>query len=230
MDIASTEANTGRAACTALSASYSERGRIALELAKHHDLHGIPGFYLRSGGWTFAGSYGYLIPVYTKEGYIQGMQIRLDHCSDKDKYRWLSSNPAKGFEAGTKARSWIHVTGDPNSRIAVVTEGGLKGDVASYFSGDALFVCVPGVNNLQYLPETLTGLKLTKVIGAYDMDKLQNRQVCGSFQKVEKIVKGLGLAFEPYAWNPMFKGIDDFLYARHLWLTSRVHLIRPATL
>ena len=41
--------------------------------------------------------------------------------------------------------------------MACVTEGGLKGDVASYFLGDALFVCVPGVNSLRYLPETLNG-------------------------------------------------------------------------
>lgn len=208
--------------------SYSERRRIAGELAKIYDLSHVPGFYLRDGAWTFAGSGGYLIPIYTKEGYIQGMQIRRDHCSDKDKYRWFASNPAKGFECGTKARAWVHVTGDPSSRIAVVTEGGLKGDVASYFSRDALFVCVPGVNNLHFLAETLAGLHLVKVFGAYDMDKLKNKQVRDSFAEVERIVCGLGLEFEPYQWNPLFKGIDDFLYSRHLYYTGRANLIRVA--
>lgn len=205
--------------------SYGERRRITAELEKVYDLNGVPGFYLRDGQWTFAGSGGYLIPIYTKDGYIQGMQVRQDHASGKDKYRWFSSNPAKNFACGTKAQSWVHVTGDPASPVACVTEGGLKGDVASYYSGNALFVCVPGVNNLRFLSETLAGLKLVKVVGAYDMDKLENKQVRDSLEKVERIVRGMGLAFEPYQWSPIFKGIDDFLYARHLFLNGRANLI-----
>ncbi len=155
-----------------MPASYSARKSIAAKLSASYPLEGVPGFYLRDRAWTFAGNGGYLIPIYNKDGYIQGMQIRSDRAEGGMKYRWFSSNPAKGFTLGTKAQTWIHVTGDAQSKVACVTEDGLKGDVASYFLGDALFVCVPGVNSLRYLPETPNGLPLKKVVGAYDMDKL----------------------------------------------------------
>ena len=212
-----------------MPASYSARRKITAKLAASYPLKGVPGFYLRDGAWTFAGNGGYLIPIYNKDGYIQGMQIRSDRSAGGMKYRWFSSNPEKGFLYGTKAQSWVHVTGDPHSRVACVTEGGLKGDVASYFMGDALFVCVPGVNNLSHLPETLHSLPLKKVVGAYDMDKLQNRQVQDAFAKVESIAKENGLLFEPLEWSPQFKGIDDFLYARHLYSTGRADMI-PKTI
>ena len=35
----------------------------------------------------------------------------------------------------------------------------MKKSLHSYFLGDALFVCVPGVNSLPFLPETLNGLQ-----------------------------------------------------------------------
>ena len=205
-----------------MPSSYSARKRIAAKLSASYPLEGIPGFYLRDEAWTFAGNGGYLIPIYNKDGYIQGMQIRSDRAEGGMKYRWFSSNPAKGFTLGTKAQTWIHVTGDAQSKVACVTEGGLKGDVASYFLGDALFVCVPGVNSLRYLPETLNGLPLKKVVGAYDMDKLENPQVRDAFSQVEKIARQNGLLFEPLEWDARFQGIDDFLYARHLYFKRQV--------
>lgn len=208
-----------------MPASYSARRRIAAKLAKSYPLEGVPGFYQKDGAWTFAGSGGYLIPIYNKDGYIQGMQIRSDKGEGGMKYRWFSSNPEKGFSCGAKAQTWIHVTGDSQSRVACVTEGGLKGDVASYFLNDALFVCVPGVNSLKFLTETLSELSLSKVIGAYDMDKLKNPQVRDAFAKVEEISRKSGLLFEPLEWNARFKGIDDFLYARHLYSTGHAEMI-----
>ncbi len=212
-----------------MPASYSARKRIAAKLAKSYPLKDVPGFYLRDGAWTFAGNGGYLIPIYNKDGYIQGMQIRSDRAEGGMKYRWFSSNPAKGFTLGTKAQIWVHVTGDSQSKVACVTEGGLKGDVASYFMGDALFVCVPGVNSLRFLPETLNSLPLKKVVGAYDMDKLENPQVRDAFFQVEKIVRQNGLRFEPLEWDARFKGIDDFLYARYLYSTGQAQKIPSIT-
>ena len=95
--------------------------------------------------------------------------------------------------------------------------------------GDALFVCVPGVNSLRFLPETLNGLPLKKVVGAYDMDKLENPQVRDAFFQVEKIARQNGLRFEPLEWDARFKGIDDFLYARYLYSTGQAQKIPSIT-
>ena len=79
-----------------------------------------------------------------KDGFIQGMKIRLDDDAAR-KYRWLSSRSSR-MENGTRSYSWIHVTGDTTQKRAYLTEGPLKGDIASYFANDALFVCLGGVN------------------------------------------------------------------------------------
>ena len=58
-------------------------------------LEGVPGFYEEeSGEWSIhftAKSSGFLVPVRNIEGFIVGMQIRLDHPYDGRKYMWLSS-------------------------------------------------------------------------------------------------------------------------------------------
>lgn len=194
-----------------MPSSYAERRRIAALLAREHDLNGIPGFYTRDGAWTFAGQEGFLIPYCDKDGLIQGMQLRLDRCKKDGKYRWFSG---RDFENGTGARSWVHVAGDTSCASAVVTEGGLKGDVASYFSDEALFVCVPGVKSISHLGETLTALGVRKVFGAYDMDLYRNPEVRKDLERMRQLVLNLGIAYEPYRWNPQFKGVDDYLFAR----------------
>ena len=93
-----------------------------------HDLQGIPGFRTSYGEWTLSGPNGFLIPVLDKDGPIQGMKIRLDEGEPGRKYRWLSSRNAPN---GTRSYSWTHVTGNTASKRAYITEGPLKGDVAS---------------------------------------------------------------------------------------------------
>ena len=201
-----------------MPSDWRERRDIACTLAKTHDLRGIPGFFTRNGDWSLWGKAGYLIPVLSKDGYIQGMQLRLDDTS-RGKYRWLSSNPEyldeQGqpvFENGTRAYSWVHVTGDTCKSTVCITEGGLKGDVASYLKDEALFVCVPGVNNTEYLVDTLRELNPQKVVLCYDMDQLNNPEVAKALQKMQKTVtEHLPVTYESFSWDPNYKGIDDYL-------------------
>ena len=130
------------------------RDSIAAQLSACFDLNGVPGFYFQNGAWRLCAYSGLLIPVRDTDGRIQGIQIRRDS-AERMKYVWLSG---AGRPCGTPARSWVHVTGNRAKATAVITEGPLKGDAASALSGDTLFLCVPGVSAIKYLPETLKNL------------------------------------------------------------------------
>ena len=197
------------------------RRDIACTLAKTHNLRGVPGFFTRNGEWSLWGKAGFLIPVLDRDGYIQGIQLRLDDTT-QGKYRWLSSNPVYKngdgtpvFENGTAACSWLHVTGDTGKTTVCITEGGLKGDIASYLRDEALFVCVPGVSNTEFLVDTLHGLCPQKIVLCYDMDLLGNPDVALALEKMRTLVAGqLNIPFEVFYWNPKYKGIDDYLLYR----------------
>ena len=191
----------------------TERGRRLLAdlLRSHgHDLHGIPGFRTYYGDWTLSGPNGFLIPVRNKDGLIQGLKIRLDDAQQANrKYRWLSS---RNLPSGTRSYSWIHVTGDTTQKRAYLTEGPLKGDIASYFANDALFVCLGGVNAHKGLRETLLSLGVTEVMEAMDMDQFTNPQVRQAIGTLRREVQSIpGIRYYQCTWNPRFKGVDDYL-------------------
>lgn len=203
-----------------------KRRQIAEFLAKRHDLRGVPGFYYSQyGHWELAGKSGILIPICDKDGYIQGLQIRLDN-ADRKKYRWLSSNPDYGYAYGAASSVWVHVTGDRGSMECELTEGALKGDIASELSGDRLFVCTPGAGSIQFIAETLRSMGIKKAGGCYDMDKVteyadlvQQRlenpldteaaKPC-PLERMESVIQSLGIAYERRVWNPALNGIDDY--------------------
>lgn len=178
-----------------------------------HDLSGIPGFRTYYGEWTLAGPNGFLIPVRNQEGLIQGLKIRLDDTDEPGrKYRWLSS---RGMANGTRSYSWVHVTGNTDSKTAYITEGPLKGDAASFLAHDALFVCIGGVNAVNGLKETLVDLGVTHVVEAMDMDQMTNPQVRKAVQNIRKTVCSIpNIKYTKYVWNPAYKGVDDYLLSR----------------
>ena len=178
-----------------------------------YELLGLPGFRTYYGEWELSGPKGFLIPVRSKDGLIQGMKIRLDDADKPDrKYRWLSS---RDLTNGTRSYSYIHVTGDITQKRAFLTEGPLKGDVASYLAHDALFVCVGGVNAIRGLKDTLKGLGVTQVVEAMDMDQLTNPNVRDAIQTMRREVQAIkGLKYTKYTWDPAYKGVDDYLLSR----------------
>lgn len=191
------------------------RRLLAHLLEANHELHGLPGFYTRHDQWTIAGPNGFLIPVRNKDGLIQGMKIRLDAESNPGrKYRWLSSRD-RHLENGTRSYSWIHVTGDRTRKRAFLTEGPLKGDVASYLAKDALFICTGGVNAIKGLRETILDLGVTEVVEAMDSDQMTNPQVRQAILTMRKEVQTIpGLRYSKYTWNPDYKGVDDYFLSR----------------
>jgi DNA primase len=207
-----------------LPQSRSARRLLAGILSDFHDLEGIPGFYVNKGYWDISGHTGLLVPYCDKDGYIQGMQIRLDDECDPDrKYRWLSS---RGMAHGTRSHAHIHVTGDTHAKTAYLTEGGLKGDVASFLDDDALFICFAGVNAISDLEGTLRDLpNVEETVIALDMDKLMNWRVRKALDRLTALVKSLGLRVRLMNWNVSFKGVDDFYQARNHAAAQGVNIL-----
>ncbi len=177
-----------------------------------HVLLGLPGFRTYYGEWTISGPNGFLIPVRNKDGLIQGLKIRLDNGDANRKYRWLSS---RDLPDGTRSYSWIHVTGNTASKRAYLTEGPLKGDVASFLGNDALFVCIGGVNAIHGLKDTLIDLGVREVVEAMDMDQMTNENVRKAVLAMRREVQTIpGIKYYKYTWNPAYKGVVDYLLSR----------------
>lgn len=124
----------------------------------------------------------------------------------------LAVQPVKPYGNGTRSYSWIHVTGDTTQKCAYLTEGPLKGDIASYFANNALFVCLGGVNAHKGLRETLLSLGVTEVMEAMDMDQFTNPQVRQAVLTLRREVQSIpGIRYYQCTWNPRFKGVDDYL-------------------
>lgn len=192
--------------------------RVVIEkLSAKHELIGIPGFYRDKYGdiQMFINRYGGMfIPVCDKDGYIQGLQMRLDIPDgvNEKRFRWFSSS---SFRDGARVKSWIHIVGDVNATEACITEGPMKSDVSSVLSNGWLFIGLPGVNSVELLPEVLREFpRLKKVYEALDMDKISNPNVKQALIKLNAILDLNGIEHEKCYWNYWYKGIDDYLFAK----------------
>ena len=183
------------------------RDYVAAQLSARFDLNGIPGFFYSQGAWRMCAYSGLLVPVRAADGRIQGIQIRRDN-AERMKYAWMSS---AGKPYGTGARSWVHVVGDHSRKEAAITEGPIKGDVSSTLTDRSLFICLPGVNAISFLNDTLRELRVTQVWEAFDMDKQCNPQVQAAVIRLRQEMKKAGIPCRMMAWDPAYKGIDDFL-------------------
>lgn len=85
--------------------NYIKRRLIGNALSKKYNLCGIPGFFQEEDfKWCFSRMDGFFVPVYDKNGYIQGLSIHLDKPFNNNQDIWFSSNNKIN---GTNARSWI---------------------------------------------------------------------------------------------------------------------------
>ena len=198
------------------------RREVLEKLAAKHNLLGIPGFYIDDCGdvqMYYKKCGGIFIPVCNSEGYIQGLQMRLDVPPDSEdkKFRWFSS---KHFKDGTGAKPWIHIVGDTTANEICLTEGAMKADISSVLSNGQLFMAVPGVNAIVYLPEIIQELGITKVYEAFDMDKKSNKHVKDALITLRKSLDNIGVEWQSCSWNPQYKGLDDYFYAKSMYMQS----------
>ena len=176
---------------------------------------GVPGFYRDdSQHWDInLKSRGFLIPVRNPDGEIQGVQIRLDTPIDGQKYLWLSSG---NMLNGTRAKTFAHFSkGNGSKPEIILTEGPLKGDIISYFTGKDV-IAVPGVNCLKQLAEMLEHpfVKGRKILIAYDMDFVTNCHVQEGLVQLKKLLSEKDYEYDQLVWNPYYKGYDDYLLSK----------------
>lgn len=101
------------------------------------------------------------------------------------------------------------------SKRAFLTEGPLKGDVASFLARDELFLCIGGVNALHGLTDTIRALGVREVVEAMDMDQMTNPNVRKAVLTMRREVQKIpGIRYAKYTWNPAYKGVDDYLLSR----------------
>lgn len=108
--------------------NYIKRRIIGSELARKHNLAGIPGFFQEEDfKWCFNRYDGFFVPVFDEKGYIQGLSIHLDKPFNNNQDIWFSSNNKIN---GTNAKSWImknNVTN--NSKSVIITDNFLLGNL-----------------------------------------------------------------------------------------------------
>lgn len=181
-------------------------------------LEGVPGFYKESdGSWSFLRySSGYLIPQRDGFGRIQGMQIRLENPPAYGQ-RYYTVSTAERFEKGAKGLSVCHFARGRNIDDVIITEGPLKADIISHFTGCSV-IGMPGVNSQHYLKRALFDLKkagMKKVTIAFDMDLYSNEHVMAALNKLKDLLAEMKIPYTFLSWDREYKGLDDWLLAKH---------------
>lgn len=92
--------------------------------------------------WTFSKYEGFFVPVYDKNGYIQGLSVHLDKPFNDNRDIWFSSNARIN---GTPAKSWVSRSNiDVNTEKIYITDNFLLG----HFLKDALNVPTISFQNI----------------------------------------------------------------------------------
>lgn len=197
------------------------RARVVCELVETFgadDVAGTPGMFRKGEAgrswWTCAGSPGLLIPVRDLDGRIAAMQIRRDDPGGGPRYVWFSSPRHLGPGPGAPCHVPLSPVDGRHPAIVRVTEGPLKGDVASSLDPDRILtIAVPGVATWRAALPVLSTLAPARVRLAFDADAWTNPHVARSLVDAAKGIEAAGFNLEIERWHGA-KGIDDLFAAR----------------
>ncbi len=189
---------------------------IAASLAEF-DLRGVPGFF-RDGARRRMKRCprGFFVPVRNERSQIVGLQIRCDD-PKAGKYLWFSS---ANMREGTGSGAPVHFARPhllPTTSEVLITEGGLKANLISHFTGSPV-VAAAGVGN--FGPDFAARLyalapHVTPII-AFDADWMIKPQVAAALEKIKKELKRAGFKIKVRTWPSRYKGLDDYLLACHV--------------
>ena len=197
----------------------SGRARIAAALhAKYGDkLLTVPGFKMAAGKTsgeylTIGGAAGILIPVRDQAGRIVALKSRRDDAEPgRNKYSYISSKQHGGPGPGSPVHMPLGIVGPVE--LARVTEGNLKGDIATALSGLPT-IALPSCQTHKGLSPILQALGVKTVRVALDADFRTNPHVATGLQQIHKQLTAAGFLVELETWDAAAgKGIDDVLAA-----------------
>jgi hypothetical protein len=152
-----------------------------------------------------------LIPVRSLDGHIVALKVRADDPGDGPKYTTISSAKHGGPGPGSQVHVPLYegVRGD----TVRLTEGELKGDIATILSG-ILTLSMPGVALWRKALPVLQALQPQRVLVAFDADWRTNRHVAQALGQVVAALVGAGYTVEVESWAPaQGKGLDEVLAA-----------------
>lgn len=182
----------------------------------------VPGFYVHTSKfnkkpfWNLAGQPGLLIPIRNLAGQIMCLKYRADDPGTDEKgkplnkYRYVSHRDSL-ISSGSPIHVPRHDREAINYSTVRITEGELKADIATQFTG-VLTLSIPGVNNWIAIIDLLKDICPDNVIISFDADCILVREVAEALQKMSAaiIANGFHIILERWeAWCG--KGIDDVL-------------------
>ncbi|WP_195972503.1 CHC2 zinc finger domain-containing protein [Clostridium thermobutyricum] len=184
-----------------------------------YDLNDIPGFFTYKNRWAFFCTEGYLIPIKNMYGEIYSLQVRLSNPKGKLRYIFFSS--VKNAN-GSKALVGPNISFGKSKEV-YITEGPLKGDIASFLTNKT-FISVPGVTSrIDKLIEVLKEINPIHIVIAFDMDFLENEHVNNAFNSLILKLNEVNMFPEIRLWSSDLKyknevtgelkkskGIDDY--------------------
>jgi DNA primase len=195
------------------SAPDEVRGFGIADALSAYGLEGVPGFYREFKRWRMARASGLFVPYRDAHGQIQAMQYRPD-MTRGGKYIWLSSPDCSSGAPQHFARG--HLLKD--AREVLITEGGLKADVISFFT-QAPVIGIAGVSTFQ---DDFGGVlrreapRLRDVLLAYDRDIYDGKkpEVFNALERLDGVLTRSGFRVRVRTWPGEAKGFDDYLLSQ----------------
>lgn len=198
----------------------ADRARLAARLVDSHgaDLCArIPGLFVKREDdrvwWTVGGCAGLVIPARDRLGRIIALEVRReDDGTEGPRYRPLtSSGPDRGNGPAPLLAPHYPLGAVAGERTVRLTEGRLKGDVATAITG-ILTIALPGVSCWRPALQELRELGAVRILLAYDADWHRNANVARAMLSTMEALLAEGMEVAVEVWDESDgKGIDDLL-------------------
>lgn len=180
--------------------NYIKRRIIGSELARKHNLAGIPGFFQEEDfKWCFNRYDGFFVPVFDENGYIQGLSIHLDKPFNNTSDIWFSSSNKIN---GTGTRNWIMKGNlEDNSDSVILTDNFILGNLIKETMGGPVIAFQNISNSYIFLKEIeKTNVKnITFII-----------RIPQSIENLDYIIRRVFRDLVPLGYNLDMKCISDY--------------------
>jgi hypothetical protein len=173
----------------------------------------IPGLYLKDDRgrrwWSLAGAVGLVIPIRTQMQHVVALSVRADDPASESRYSFISSSKYRG--PGPSARLHWPLYEDHITAYVRLTEGALKGDVATVLSGQ-LTLGLPGIASWRQAIPLLQQHRVRCVRLAFDADARRNITVARALKAATQSLTAAQILVQLEVWDEADgKGIDDLL-------------------